>query len=97
LTSNDAVNWGPYFYPDSRHIVYSTSIHGHANYEVYLMDTETGRQERITYREGFDGLPVFSRDGKKMMWTSKGRTADNTSQLFIADFELGSEPVAASR
>jgi Tol biopolymer transport system component len=97
LTSNDAVNWGPYFYPDSRHIVYSTSIHGHANYEVYLMDTETGRQERVTYREGFDGLPVFSRDGKRMMWTSKGRTADNTSQLFIADFELGSEPAAASR
>lgn len=86
LTANDAVNWGPYFYPDSRHLVYSTSLHGHQNYEIYWMDTETGRQERITYREGFDGLPVFSRDGKMMMWTSKGRTEDNTSQLFIADF-----------
>jgi hypothetical protein len=51
------------------------------------MDTETGRQERITYRDGFDGLPVFSRDGKRLMWTSKGRTPDNTSQLWIADFE----------
>ena len=27
------------------------------------------------------------------MWTSKGRTADNTSQLFIADFV---EPSASS-
>lgn len=91
LTNNDAVNWGPYFHPDSRHIVYSTSLHGHQNYEIYLMDTETGRLERITYREGFDGLPVFSRDGKSLMWTSKGRTPDNTSQLFIADFTLSPE------
>ena len=88
LTNNEAVNWGPYFYPDSRHIVYSTSLHGHQNYEVYLMDTATGRQDRVTYREGFDGLPVFSSDGARMMWTSKGRTPDNTSQLFIADFTL---------
>lgn len=86
LTNNEAVNWGPWFLPDSRHIVYSTSLHGHANYEIYLMDTETGKQERITYAEGFDGLPVISPDGKKIMWTSKGRSKDNTSQLFIADF-----------
>jgi Tol biopolymer transport system component len=95
LTSNDAVNWGPYFYPDSRHIVFSTSLHGHQNYEVYWMDTETGKLERITYRDGFDGLPVFSSDGAKMLWTSKGRTPDKTSQLFIADFEKPAEPTAA--
>ena len=97
LTSNDAVNWGPYFHPDGRHIVYSTSLHGHQNYEVYLMDTETGKQERVTFRDGFDGLPVFSRDGKQMLWTSKGRSADNTSQLFIADFEMPAGTAAASR
>ena len=51
------------------------------------MDLETGTEERITFREGFDGLPVFSPDGKKLMWTSSGRTADKKSQLFIADFE----------
>jgi TolB protein len=88
LTSNDSVNWGPYFHPDSRHIVYSTSLHGHQNYEIYWMDTETGRQERITFREGFDALPVFSPDGMKLLWTSKGRTPDNTSQLWIADFTI---------
>ena len=95
LTRNDAVNWGPFFHPDSRHIVYSTSLHGHTNYEVYLMDTETGDQERITYQPGFDGLPVFSPDGKRMMWTSKGRTPDNTSQLFIADFVNGPDASAS--
>lgn len=86
LTNNDAVNWGPFFFRDSRHIVYSTSLHGHQNYEIYWMDTQTLAQERVTYRDGFDALPVFSRDGGQMLWTSKGRSADNTSQLFLADF-----------
>ena len=92
LTKNNAVNWGPWFLPDSRHIVYSTSIHGHANYEIYLMDTETGKEERITFAEGFDGLPVISPDGKKIMWTSKGRNKENTSQLYIADFIVDTKP-----
>ena len=88
LTDNAFVNWGPYFHPDDRHLVYATSRHGHQNYEVYLMDTETGKEDRVTYFDGFDGLPVFSPDGKQLMWTAKGRTPDNTSQLFIADFSL---------
>ncbi|QDV38519.1 TolB family protein [Tautonia plasticadhaerens] len=95
LTDNEHVNWGPYFHPDGRHLAYATSEQGHFNYEVYLLDAETGARERITYYPGFDGLPVFSPDGTKMMWTSKGRTADETSQLFIADFVLDPEGDAA--
>ena len=94
LTTNRDVNWGPYFYKDSRHLIYATSRQGHQNYELYLMDADTGSDERITFRDGFDGLPAFSPDGSQLLWTSKGRTADNTSQLFIADFSL--EPRAAT-
>ncbi len=95
LTSNEFVNWGPYWHPDDRHIIYATSKHGHSNYELYLMDVDSGKEERITYHEGFDGLPVFSPDGKRLMWTSSGRTADKKSQLFIADFSLDSTPHAS--
>ena len=94
LTDNEDVNWGPYWYTDSRHIIYATSKHGHTNYELYWMDVDTGKQERITYHEGFDGLPVFSPDGKRLLWTSRGRTADKKSQLFIADFVLDSDLAA---
>ena len=86
LTSNGDVNWGPFYFKDSRHVIYATSRHGHQNYELYLMDADTGAEERVTFHDGFDGLPVFSPDGSKLMWTAKGRTADNTSQLFLADF-----------
>ncbi len=66
--------------------MFTTSIHGHHNYEVYLLNIETGLQQRVTYRARFDGLPVISPDGKKMMWTSQ-RGPSGSSQIFIADFK----------
>lgn len=86
LTDDANVNWGPYFHPDGKHVVYATSAHGHQNYEVYAMRADDGSQKtRITYSEGFDGLPVFSPDGKYLMWSSK-RSKDNTTQVFVAKF-----------
>jgi hypothetical protein len=40
---------------------------------------------RVTFTDGFDGLPVFSPDGKRLSWTS-GRTAGGASQIFLADW-----------
>jgi Tol biopolymer transport system component len=85
LTFNKAVNWAPYWHPNGKVIAFTTSLHGHRHYEIYLLNIETGKEHRLTHCSSFDGLPVFSPDGNKLMWTSK-RGADNTSQLFIADF-----------
>ena len=46
-----------------------------------------GAVTRITDVPAADVLPVFSPDGNRLMWTST-RTADGTSQLFIADLKL---------
>ena len=85
LTDDANVNWGPYWHPDGRHLVYATSQHGHHNYELYTMRDDGSYKTRITYSPGFDGLPVFSPDGQYIMWSSK-RTKDNTTQLFMARF-----------
>ena len=45
---------------------------------------------RITDHPSADVLPVFSPDGRQLMWTSN-RAADKSSQLFIADFSLPDE------
>jgi Tol biopolymer transport system component len=91
ITDDANVNWGPYFHPDNKHVLYATSQHGHHNYELYLMRDDGSNKTRVTYCAGFDGLPVFSADGKHAMWSAKGRTADNTTQLFIARFRLPAE------
>jgi TolB protein len=85
LTDDANVNWGPYWHPDGKHLVYATSVHGHANYEVYWMRDDGSGKTRVTNSPGFDGLPVFSADGNYLMWSSK-RTADKTTQVFAAKF-----------
>jgi Tol biopolymer transport system component len=39
----------------------------------------------LTYAPGQDVLPVFSPDGKRLMWTSS-RDGRSPTQLWIADF-----------
>lgn len=87
LTDNQHVNWGPFWHPTGKSVIYATSQHGHHNYELYLMNVDTRETFRVTHCPGFDGLPAFSKDGTKLMWTSK-RGKDNTSQIFLADFAL---------
>jgi Tol biopolymer transport system component len=82
------VQWAPYWYKDGRHIIYTAADHGvpgRPNYDLYWMDVETGKKVRITYAPGADVLPVFSKDGKKVMWTSN-RDGRSPTQLYLADF-----------
>jgi Tol biopolymer transport system component len=90
LTDNTAVNWAPFWHPSGKAIAYTTSLHGHHNYQIYLLSLETGKQHRITYCPTFNGLPTFNSTGNKLLWTSK-RGSDNTSQVFIADFNVPQE------
>jgi Tol biopolymer transport system component len=82
------VQWGPYWYPDSKHIVYAAADHsqpGRPNYDLYWMNVDTLKKLRLTYSPAADVLPVFTSDGKKIMWTST-RGSGRGGQLFIADF-----------
>jgi TolB protein len=90
LTDNDQwVYWAPYWYKDNKHIIYTAADHSNPmarpNYDLYWMNIETGKTTRITHAPGQDVLPVFSNDGKKLMWTSS-RDGRSPTQLFIADF-----------
>jgi Tol biopolymer transport system component len=83
------VQWGPYWYKDSKHIIYAAADHGVAgrpNYDLYWMNVDTGKKARVTFAPGADVLPVFSPDGKKLMWTSTRDGKKPGAQLYIADF-----------
>ena len=94
LTDNEHVNWGPFWHPNNRFLIYATSEVSHRNYELFVCDADSGnesgttrygiRRRRITHADGFDGLPVFDTSGKWLMWTSKRETG--TSQLWVAPF-----------
>jgi Tol biopolymer transport system component len=58
------------------------------NFDLFLVGLDGSGLEQITTDEGFDGFPMFSPDGKKLIWASQ--RADSKSMdvnLFIADFK----------
>ncbi len=87
LTRVGAMSWAPYFHPTGDYLIFTNNTQGFANFELFIVDA-AGKHEpvRVSYTDGFDGLPVFTPDGKKLSWTS-GRTADKKSQIFMADWD----------
>ncbi|HVK59307.1 MAG TPA: M28 family peptidase, partial [Candidatus Kapabacteria bacterium] len=69
-----------------KYIVFTSNKLGFENFELFIVDME-GRSApvQVTFTKGFDGLPVFSPDGKKLCWTSN-RGSSEKSQLFMADW-----------
>ncbi|MDB6072239.1 MAG: ywaD 2 [Verrucomicrobiales bacterium] len=87
LTKLGAMSWAPYFHPSGEYVIFTTNKHGFDNFELYMAAaTGQGEPVRVTNTAGFDGLPVFSPDGKQLAWTSN-RTAEKASQIFIADWD----------
>lgn len=87
LTRLGAMSWAPYFHPSGEYLIFTTNLQGFANFELYLVDARGQREPaRVTFTDGFDGLPVFSPDGKKLSWTS-GRGAGGESQIWLADWD----------
>lgn len=86
ITDFKAMSWAPYIYPSGQYVIFASNKLGFDNFELYLVDIE-GKKEpvRITYSDGFDGLPVFSPDGKHIVWTST-HTNNGQSQLFYGDW-----------
>src|SRR5262245_40576184 len=86
ITSFGAMSWAPYFHPSGEYILFASNKLGFENFEVFMVDSD-GRKEpvRVTYSDGFDGLPVPSPDGRQLAWTSS-RGGGREGQIFLAQW-----------
>ena len=86
ITDFKSMSWAPYFHPSGEYIIFTSNKLGFENFELFLVDAKGEHDPvRVTFTDGFDGLPVFSPDGKKLAWAS-GRTSDGKAQIFLADW-----------
>lgn len=84
LTDFKSMSWAPYYHPSGEYVIFHSNKLGFTNCELFLVDTRGEKEPvRVTFTDRFDGLPVFSPDGKQLAWTS-GRTSNGDSQLFLA-------------
>jgi Tol biopolymer transport system component len=86
ITKFGAMSWAPYVHPSGQYLLFASNKLGFENFEVFMVDTD-GRKEpvRITYADGFDGLPVPSPDGRRIAWTSS-RGGGREGQVFLAEW-----------
>lgn len=88
LTDGETLHWCPFWHPSGKWLIYTHADHGgqsRPNYDLHLLSVDGKQDLRVTTHPEFDGLPVFSPDGKTLMWTAK-RNGISSAQLFLADF-----------
>jgi Tol biopolymer transport system component len=94
ITNLGAASFGPAYTADGKRIIFSSNYDpdthakgGEGNFELWMMNPDGSGMERITYSDGFDGFPMFSPDGKKLVWASNrnGKLPHETN-IFIGDW-----------
>ena len=86
ITDFGAMSWAPYEHPSGEYIIFASNKLGFENFELFIVDAQgTKEPARVTYSDGFDGLPVPSPDGKMLAWTSS-RSGGSAGQLFLAQW-----------
>lgn len=89
VTSNGKANFGPYFFPDGKRIIFSSNMHDARgrDFDLYKINTDGTGLERITFDDAFDGFPMFSPDGKKLVFASnRNAKVRGETNVFIADW-----------
>jgi Tol biopolymer transport system component len=89
VTSNGAANFGPYFFPDAKRIIYASNVAdpGGRNFDLWMVKDDGTAAQRITFNDTFDGFPMFSPDGKSLVFASnRNGKAKGETNLFVADW-----------
>ena len=86
ITDFGAMSWAPYEHPSGKYFIFSSNQLGFDNFELFIVDAAgTKEPVRVTYTDGFDGLPVPSPDGTQLAWTST-RGGGSAGQIFLAQW-----------
>jgi Tol biopolymer transport system component len=88
LTDLGGANFAPSFFPDDRRVIFASNHHaeGPRNFDLFAVNVDGESQlERITTYEGFDSFPLFSGDGRYLVFASnRGGAAEGETNLFVA-------------
>ena len=94
ITTFGSMSWAPYMHASGQYFIFASNKLGFENFELFIVDAAGAKEPvRVTYTDGFDGLPVPSPDGKTLAWTSS-RGGGSAGQLFLAQWNHDSAMAA---
>ncbi|MGQ0552261.1 MAG: TolB family protein [Planctomycetota bacterium] len=90
LTNNGKANFAPCFTPDGEALIFASNMadpKGRA-FELWLVRLDGGGLERVTHDpSGFNGFPMFSRDGRRLAISSnRNGSVPHETNVFVADW-----------
>lgn len=89
LTDNGAANFGPFWHPSGEKILFSSNLGdpGGREFDLWMINVDGTGLEQITFAPDFDGFPVFSPDGRQLVWGSnRENEREAETNVFIADW-----------
>jgi Tol biopolymer transport system component len=90
VTNNGKANFGPYFHPDGKRIVFASNAHDEQgrDFDLYVVGVDGKNLERVTFNPSFDGFPMFTKDGKKLVFASNRNAAkDGDTNVFVTEWK----------
>lgn len=94
ITNLNAASFCPYVSPSGEWVIFTTNWadslgnHRMPNFDLFRVRADGSDLERLTYGPSFDGFPMWSYDGKKLVWASnRGESKERgETNIFIADW-----------
>ncbi len=91
LTTGPGYHSQPTWAPDGRRLAYAADVD--RNFDIYVVDLETGQTERVTSDPNLDLRPRWSPDGSRILFTT---SRSGSFDLWVFDFGRGvAEPLVA--
>lgn len=88
ITYLDAASFAPYWHPSQKRILFSSNWAASSprEFDMWGIDIDGTRLERVTTAPGFDGFPMFSPDGQWLAFSSNRATPEgqHDTNLFLA-------------
>jgi Tol biopolymer transport system component len=90
VTKLNAASFAPFLHPNGKQIIFSSNFGDPRGreFDLYMIHVDGTGLKRITFTPDFDGFPMFTKDGKKLVWASNrfGQVRGETN-LFVADWK----------
>ncbi len=95
LTNDNFEDRHPSWSPDGKRIIFSSKRDGHfrgeggITYEIYIMDTDGGNEQRLTENRKNDEHPSWSPDGERIAFSSDRKGDLQNSEIYVMNADGG--------